>query len=76
MAIWHPCKRSEFIRKLRALGFEPPEPGTRHFVMRLGSHKQVIPRNQEFSIPQLRKLIGQIEAKLERRISAEEWDRL
>ena len=73
---WYPCKRRDFIRKLRALGFDLPEPGTRHFVMRRGSHKQVIPRNDEYSVPQLRKLIGQVEMKLERRISAEEWNRL
>ena len=73
---WRPCKRRDFIRKLRALGFDPPEAGTRHSVMRMGSHKQVIPRNEEYSVPQLRKLIGQVEVKLGRRISAEEWNRL
>lgn len=76
MARWQPCKRRAFIRKLRQLGFGPAEPGTRHFVMRLGSHKQVIPRNEEYSVPQLRRLIQQVEAKLGRQITAEEWGRL
>ncbi len=73
---WFPCKRREFVRKLRLLGFNPPEPGTRHFVMRLGSHKQVIPRNDDYSVPQLRKLLAQVEDKLERSISAQEWNNL
>jgi len=33
MAKWMPCKRRDFIKKLRKLGFEPPEPGGRHFYM-------------------------------------------
>lgn len=70
---WRPCKRREFIRKLQELGFESPEPGTRHFVMRYGSYKQVIPGNAEFSIPQLRRLLHQVEAKIGRRITSEEW---
>ena len=73
---WLPCKRRAFIRKLQALGFNPPEPGARHFVMRLGSHKQIIPRNNEYSVPQLRKLLVQVEDKLGRSISAEEWHSL
>jgi len=73
---WSPCKRREFIRKLRTLGFDPPEPGTRHFVMRLGSHKQIIPRNDDYSVPQFRKLLAQVEEKLGRSISAEEWQGL
>jgi len=27
MAKWMPCKRRDFTKKLRKLGFEPPEPG-------------------------------------------------
>jgi len=27
MAKWMPCKRRDFIKKLRKLGFKPPEPG-------------------------------------------------
>jgi len=73
---WHPCKRRDFIRKLQTLGFAPPEPGTRHFVMRLDTYKQVIPSNNEYSVPQLRKLLSQIEAKIGRSISLEEWTRL
>lgn len=70
---WNPCKRRDFIRKLQTLGFDPPEPGTRHFVMRLETHKQIIPSNNEYSVPQLRKLLSQVETKIGRAITAEEW---
>ena len=73
---WRPCKRREFVRKLRGLGFTGPEPGTRHAVMFLGGHKQVIPRNHEYSVPQLKMLIRQVAEKLGREISAEEWETL
>ena len=51
MARWAPCKRIDFIRKLRALGFSQPEPGGRHFYMRYGEHTMTIPNNPEFSVP-------------------------
>ncbi len=46
-----PCKRREFIRRLRALGFDGPFSGTRHQFMTLGGHRLTIPSNEEFSIP-------------------------
>jgi predicted RNA binding protein YcfA (HicA-like mRNA interferase family) len=73
---WRPCKRRDFIKKLKKLGFENPEYGTRHAVMRYGSYKQIIPSNSEFSIPQLKVLLRQIEEKLGRKITLEEWDGL
>ena len=66
MSTWQPCKQRDFIAKLRKLGFDPPEAGTRHLVMRYGRSKQVLPRNQEYSIPQLRKLLHQVEDKIGR----------
>ena len=44
--------------------------------MFLGAHKQVIPRNREYSVPQLRMLIRQVAEKLGREISPEEWETL
>jgi len=38
MARWSPCKRREFIKKLRGLGFGPPEPGGKHHYMRYGTY--------------------------------------
>ncbi len=76
MPKWLPCKRKEFIRKLVNLGFSNLEPGTRHGVMRYGSHKQIIPSNMEYSVPQLKMLLRQVEEKIGRGISVREWDDL
>ncbi|MDB6123569.1 MAG: hypothetical protein JWQ71_2562 [Pedosphaera sp.] len=74
MAAWRPLKRREFIRKLRAFGFEGPFSGTRHQFMVLGQHRQTIPTNAEYSVPQVRMLLRQVEAILGRTISLNDWD--
>jgi hypothetical protein len=76
MAAWRPLKRREFIRHLRALGFDGPFSGTRHQFMILGQHRQTIPSNAEFSVPQVRLLVRQVESILERPVSLDEWDSL
>ena len=76
MAAWRPLKRRDFIRKLRALGFAGPFSGTRHQFLVLGQHRQSIPSNSEFSVPQVRLLLRQVEAILQRRVSLEEWNAL
>jgi hypothetical protein len=76
MARWAPCKRRVFIRKLRVLGFNPPEPGGRHFYMRYGTYTLTIPNNPELSVPQLKFLLTEVEDILERKISLEEWQSL
>jgi hypothetical protein len=76
MAGWHRIKRPEFIRKLRALGFEGPYRGTRHEFMIFGHYRQTLPSNSEYSISQLKMLMRQIETVLNRRVLIEEWDAL
>ena len=76
MSARRPLKRREFVRKLRALGFEGPFSGTRRQFMVLGQHRQTIPSNSEFSVPQVRMLIRQIESILERPVPSDEWDTL
>ena len=76
MAAWRPLKRREFVRKLRALGFDGPFSGTRHQFMILGQHRQTIPTNSEYSVPQIRLLLRQVESILERRVALEEWNSL
>ncbi len=76
MSKWYPCKRRLFIKKLKNLGFNNPETGGRHEFMFYGPHKQTIPSNEEFSVPQLRKLIRQVEQKIGRIITVEEWHKL
>ena len=76
MAAWRPLKRREFIRKLRALGFAGPFSGTRHQFMILGQHRQTIPTNSEFSVPQVRMLLRQVESIIGHAIALDEWDSL
>jgi hypothetical protein len=76
MAAWRPLKRRDFIRKLRALGFDGPFSGTRHQFLIWQQHRQTIPTNSEYSVPQLRMLLRQIESILGRSISMQEWNDL
>ena len=73
MPRWRPCKRKDFIRKIVKLGFSDPEAGARHQVMRYDSYKQIIPNNPEYSIPQVKRLLKQVEEKIGRDISINEW---
>jgi len=76
MAGWRPLKRRDFIRKLRALGFDGPYSGTRHQFMTFGSSRQTIPANPEYSVPQIRMLVRQVEEIIGRKINLENWQRL
>jgi hypothetical protein len=76
MPAWRPLKRREFIRKLRALGFDGPYSGTRHQFMISGQHRQTIPTNAEYSVPQVRLLLRQVESILARPVALEEWNSL
>ena len=44
--------------------------------MLLASHRPALPSNEEYSVPQLRMMIRQVEQILGRSINAEEWSRL
>ena len=70
---WTPCKRLDFIRRLRKLGFDGPYSGTRHQFMIYQNHRLSIPSNSEYSVPQLRFMIREIEAILEREITMSDW---
>ena len=48
MSRWTPCKRSEFIRRLRKVGFVGPYSGTRHQFMIYRQHRLTVPSNHEF----------------------------
>jgi hypothetical protein len=73
---WRPCTRREFTKKLKTVGFTSPEPGGRHFFMRFGTYTIAIPSNREYSIPQLKMLLHEIEEGIGRKISIEEWHAL
>ena len=76
MPAWRPLKRRDFIRKLRALGFDGPYSGTRHQFMISGPHRQTIPTNSEYSVPQVRLLLRQVQSILARPITLNEWNSL
>lgn len=76
MSRWTPCKRSDFIRKLRKLGFDGPFSGTRHQFMVCSQTRLAVPSNAEYSVPQLRMMIGEVATILGREFSLEEWTAL
>ncbi len=76
MPKWKPCKRRVFIKKLVKLGFTPPEPGGRHFYMRYGAKVLTIPSNDEYSVPQLKIMIKELQKLIGRIMALEEWEEL
>ncbi|MBI5388461.1 MAG: type II toxin-antitoxin system HicA family toxin [Verrucomicrobia bacterium] len=76
MPTWNPCKRRDFVRKLRRLGFEGPFPANTHEFMVIAGRRQTIPGNAEFSVLQLRMMLRQIDGRVGRSISLEEWESL
>jgi len=76
MPKWNPCKRRDFIKKLKRIGFAPPEPGGSHFYMRYGTYTFTVPGNPEYSVPQVRTLLKEIEEGIGRKITLDEWEPL
>ena len=72
MSRWNPCRRREFVRRMRELGFDGPFTGTRHHFMILGLHRLTIPSTNEFSVPMLRMMLREVETIMGRRITANE----
>jgi len=73
---WTPCKRNDFIRKLRHLGFDGPFKGTRHQFMVFTQRRLAIPSYSEYSVPQLRMMVREVGSILGREVSSEEWANL
>ena len=76
MSRWIPCKRREFVRRLRLLGFDGPFSGTRHQFLIFGDNRLTIPSNDEYSVPQLRLMLREAPTILRKEISLAEWERL
>lgn len=76
MSRWQPCKRRDFIVRLRSIGFDGPYSGTRHQFMLYDQRRLAVPSNTEFSIPQLRMLIHEVAEIIGREITADEWNEL
>ncbi|HHT9106773.1 MAG TPA: type II toxin-antitoxin system HicA family toxin [Candidatus Wujingus californicus] len=71
-----PCKRRDFIRRLRKLGFDGPFSGTKHQFMVYQRYRLTIPSNDEYSVPQLRLMIRETEEIIGSEIAVDEWNRL
>lgn len=76
MSQWRPCKRNDFVRRLRQLGFIGLYSGAKHQFMVYGNHRLTIPSNKEYSVPQLRMMIREAERILGREILIDEWESL
>ena len=76
MSRWTPCKRRDFIRRLRVLGFNGPLAGTRHSFMIYEGHRLTVPSNTEYSVDQLRMMVAEVEGILGRPLTTDEWSRL
>lgn len=76
MTRWGPCKRRDFIRRLRKLGFDGPFSGARHQFMIYEQYRLAIPSNAEYSVPQLRIMLREVEGIIGRPVSLEEWNEL
>ena len=76
MSQWNLCKRGDFIRRLRRLGFDGPYSGAKHRFMIFQEHRLTIPSNKEYSVPQLRMMLREVADILGRQITANEWNEL
>lgn len=70
----NPCKRRDFIYKLRKLGFDGPFSGSKHQFMIFQNHRLAIPSNDEYSIHQVKMMIREIEIIIKKEINNEEWE--
>jgi hypothetical protein len=61
---------------LHKLGFDGPFSGARHQFMVYGQHRLAIPSNSEYSVPQLRMMIKEVQELIDREIGVEEWSNL
>jgi hypothetical protein len=70
----NPCKRRNFIRKLKNLGFEGPFSVAKYEFMLIGNYRLAVPSNDEYSIPQLIMMQKEVQGILNRNIENEEWE--
>jgi hypothetical protein len=76
MSQWNPCKRNDFIRRLREFGFAGPYSGAKHQFMIYEQHRLTVPSNKEYSVPQLRMMLREVEEIIGRQIATDEWNKL
>ncbi len=76
MPKWSPCKRQDFIRRLRRLGFQGVFSGSKHQFMVIGQNRLTLPSNAEYSVPQLRIMLREVGSMIGHEITQEEWSQL
>ena len=76
MSAWSPCKRRDFIRRLRKLGFDGPFQGAKHQYLEIGQGQLTLPSNPEYSVSQLRMMLREVEEIIGRAITLDEWIKL
>ncbi len=76
MSRWTPCKRREFVRRLRTMGFDGPFSGARHQFLVYQQNRLTIPSNEEYSVPQLRMMLREASTIINKEITLEQWSRL
>lgn len=74
--MWKPCKRRDFIARVRKVGFDGPYYGTKHSFMIFNEHRLAIPSNKEYSVPQLKFMLKEVENIIKRSVNPEEWNSL
>jgi hypothetical protein len=71
-----PCKRRVFITRLKKIGFTGPYFGSKHEFMVFQNYLLSIPSNNEYSVPQVRMMIDEVESIIGRKIGLDEWNNL
>ncbi|TAE80129.1 MAG: type II toxin-antitoxin system HicA family toxin [Oscillatoriales cyanobacterium] len=61
---------------MQQLGFSGPFSGSKHQFMIYEECRLTIPSNDEYSVPQLRMMIREVEEITERQITLEQWNSL
>ncbi|HEO65807.1 MAG TPA: type II toxin-antitoxin system HicA family toxin [Spirochaetes bacterium] len=69
MSKWKSCKRKDFIKRLENYGFSSPEPGGRYFYMRYETYTLTLPSNKEYSIPQIKRLLIEMDHEVGKKFS-------
>ena len=76
MKKWTPCKRRDFIKKLLKLNFKGPYSGSRHQFLVYKNHRLTIPSNIEYSVPQLKMMLKEVNEIIGKEIDLGFWTSL
>jgi len=69
-------QKKDFHQKIDQIGLHFAEAGGRHPYMRYSSYTLAIPSNAEFSVPQLKMLLKEVQQITGKKIPLKEWQEL